>query len=95
MRLIEKENFHLIDKDYEVWGLESEEVIISLVGSFLLTLPLLLVHVLLLTVFPGIWLAFLLKIKNYKSHEKVRGRIKRLIWNFIEEKIYHRRMYYV
>jgi len=95
MRVQERENFHLIDKDYEVWGLEVEEIILSMIAALLLTLPLVFIHIVLMSSFSGIWLFFLLKLKNYKSHEKVRGRIVRKLYSLWEDKVLKRRICYV
>lgn len=95
MRVKRSENLALIDKDLEVWGLEAEEVVLTLLGSIAVTLPLALITPLLLSLFPVLWLISLLKAKNYKDEKRARGTTLRKIYSFVEQKVLKRKLYYV
>lgn len=85
------ENFHLIDREYEIWGLEQDEILVIgllVVGIFL---PLFLVNYFLFLPAPLVWLVALLLYKNRKSEDNVRGRFVRKLL----EKLTGRRVYYV
>jgi len=91
MRLNEKNNLYLIDKEYEVWGLESDEILAVTFAVGIFTFPLFFVHYLLLTVTPLVWLVVLLFVKNKKSEHSVRGRFVRTVL----EKLTGKRVWYV
>ena len=91
MRLNEKNNLYLIDKEYEVWGLESDEILAVTFAVGILTFPLLFVHYLLMTLSPLAWLVALLFVKNKKSEHSVRGRFVRTVL----EKLTGKRVWYV
>jgi len=95
VKVNEKENLFLIDKDYEIWGLEEEELLGAGVVSFvpLLFLSFFLTPVV-VSVAPFVWGALLVVIRNYKSRENKRGGIKRKVLVFLERKILKRDVYY-
>jgi len=91
LKVKQTENFHLLDKEYEIWGLELDEIlIISLVvfGGFF---PLLFINFFLYLGAPLVWLFGLLLYKNRKSESNVRGRFVRELL----EKLTGRRVWYV
>ena len=96
MKVNGKENLFLLDKDYEIWGLEEEELFGTGVVSLLLPLPLTLVLTpMVMSLTPFIWGLFLVFIRNYKSKENVRGRVKRKVLIKLERKLLKRDVYYV
>ena len=95
MRVKEKENLYLLDKDYEVWGLEEEEllitVVVGLLPPFLFSF---LVSPFVSLISPFTWTAMLFLLKNRKSKEgNLRGGWKRKIVVGVE-KLLKRNVYY-
>jgi hypothetical protein len=96
MKVNEKENLFLLDKDYEIWGLEEEELAFAGAVSLLLPLPLTFVLTpMIMSLSPFFWGLFLIFIRNYKSKENVRGRVKRKVLIKLERKLLKRDVYYV
>ena len=96
MKVNEKENLFLLDKDYEIWGLEEEELAFAGAVSLLLPLPLTFVLTpMIMSLSPFLWGLFLVLIRNYKSKENVRGRVERKVLTKLERKLLKRDVYYV
>jgi hypothetical protein len=96
VKVNEKENLFLLDKDYEIWGLEEEELAFAGAVSLLLPLPLTFVLTpMIMSLSPFLWGLFLVLIRNYKSKENVRGRVKRKVLTKLERKLLKRDVYYV
>ena len=94
MRVNEKENLFLIDRDYEIWGIEEEELagtaFASLVPFAVLSVV---VSPFMLGVTPFFWLGLLVALKSYKSRNNVRGLVKRKFLVGLE-KLVKRNVYY-
>jgi len=94
MKINEKENLFLIDKDYEIWGLEEEELLGTIAAAVLLFLPLAFLFTpFVFALSPFVWFGLLVAAKNYKSKNNVRGRIKRKFLVKLE-KLMKRNTYY-
>jgi len=91
LKVKQTENFHLIDREYEIWGLEQDEILIVTIVVFGGFFPLLFVNYFFFLPAPLAWLFALLFYKNRKSKDNVRGRFVRKLL----EKIMGRRIWYV
>ncbi|NIA09417.1 MAG: hypothetical protein GWP10_06740 [Nitrospiraceae bacterium] len=96
MKVNTKDNLSLIDKDYEVWGLEEEELLASVIASVAPFVPLSFATTpFVLALAPVAWGGSLVLMKNYKSRYNVRGMLKRKLLVGLERKILKRDTYYV
>lgn len=103
MRVIRKQNPHLIDKENEIWGLEQDEIGVAFLLSVLLMVLLIVVLgalsvpsapvIGIFSLFP-ILLTSLYLIKKRKDKSLARGNLQRELYEFFQRKILRKRKVY-